>query len=59
MLETSHDKIFMNMTVYQYLWDFHSELIQQAKKIVPFMVPTENSGVMYQVNSKYLSKMNK
>lgn len=51
MLENSQDTLFMNMTIYQYLWDYKSDFIQNAKSIVPFMVPTENSGVMYQVTN--------
>lgn len=41
----------MNITVYQYLWDYKSDLIQTVKTLVPFMVPTENSGALYQVSS--------
>lgn len=43
---TSGDKLFFNTTVYQMLWEYRSNLLRTAKKLVPFMVPVENSGIL-------------
>lgn len=49
ILRNSLDSLFINITIYQYLWDYKSDLIQTVKQFAPFMVPTENSGALFQV----------
>lgn len=46
----SYDKSpFVNISVYNYLWNNTSPVLEAAKNIVPFMVPIENLGVLYNV----------
>lgn len=43
------DTMFLNMTVHDYLWYYKSSIIQRVQSIAPFLVPTNNSGCLYQV----------
>lgn len=49
MLETSGDPLFLNMTIYDYLWYYKTDLIARVQEIAPSFVPTNNSGCLYQV----------
>lgn len=40
------DTAFINITVYDYLWNYRSKMVRGAKRLVPFMVPVENSGIL-------------
>lgn len=51
-----HEPLFLNMTIYDYLWRYESDFIQSMYNIDvlgfnigQFIVPTNNSGVLYQV----------
>lgn len=43
------DTMFLNMTVYDYLWYYRSSIVHRVQSIAPFLVPTNNSGCLYQV----------
>lgn len=45
------DTAFINITVYDYLWNYRSKLVSSAKMLVPFMVPVENAGILAIVSS--------
>lgn len=47
----SDEEVFMNISIYNFLWNYKSPLLQTAKDIVPFMVPTVNSGILHGVSS--------
>lgn len=49
MLRQSMDTIFFNISVYDYLWNYKSDLIQNIQTLAPFLVPTDNSGVLHTV----------
>lgn len=49
MLRDSADTLFMNITIYDYLWNYKCNLVQKIQEIAPALVPTNNSGVLYQV----------
>lgn len=55
---SAEDHIFLNMTIYDYLWEYRSTLVQKARTLVPFMVPTENSGIMHTVYSNFVDRYN-
>lgn len=40
------DTAFINITVYDYLWNYRSKLVQRASQLVPFMVPVDNAGIL-------------
>lgn len=44
------DPLFVNITIYDYLWNYKSDLILRIKAFTPYLVPTDNSGVLYQVS---------
>lgn len=46
ILASSGDGVFINTTIFNYLWNQTSPIIKSARKIVPFMVPLENIGAL-------------
>ncbi|XP_055631129.1 scavenger receptor class B member 1 isoform X2 [Toxorhynchites rutilus septentrionalis] len=58
ILSGSGDDVFVNTTVQNYLWNMTSPVIQHAKKIVPFMVPMENIGVLNVMYQNYNDRVN-
>lgn len=50
MMLRDSDPLFINITIYDYLWNYRSDLINRIRTFAPYMVPTDNSGVLYQVN---------
>ncbi|XP_050074434.1 scavenger receptor class B member 1-like [Anopheles maculipalpis] len=42
----SGDSVFSRMTIYDYLWNTRPPFLNQARKFVPGMVPSENVGVL-------------
>ncbi|XP_049545736.1 scavenger receptor class B member 1-like [Anopheles darlingi] len=42
----SGDSVFSNMTIYDYLWNTKPLFLQQARSIIPSMVPAENVGIL-------------
>lgn len=58
ILSSSGDEVFMNTTVYNYLWNQTSPIIKAAKKIVPFMVPLENIGTLNVMYNDYNDRVN-
>lgn len=55
----SYDKSpFVNISVYNYLWNNTSPVLQAAKKIVPFMVPIRNLGVLYNLYNDFTDRLN-
>lgn len=51
---TARDTLFLNTTIYNYLWNATSPTIKLIKNILPFMVPMDNMGILHIV-SRYLS----
>lgn len=51
LLAESTDSLFMNVTIYDYMWNFRSDLVDKVMNFAEFLVPTNNSGILYQVNS--------
>lgn len=49
MLLGEEDSLFLNMTIYDYLWYYRSSIVHRVQKFAPFLVPTNNSGCLYQV----------
>lgn len=47
------DSVFINITIGDYLWNYQSSLVRQAGTLVPFMVPTDNSGILHTVSNYY------
>lgn len=44
------DKLFVNTTIYDYLWHYRSSVVDRVYNLLPFLVPTNNSGCLHQVN---------
>lgn len=51
---STEESLFLNMTVWEYLWNYHSVLVSRAKDLVPFLVPIDNTGIL-NIVSLYLS----
>lgn len=51
------DTMFVNITVYDYLWNYRSDLIGRIRTFAPFLVPTDNSGVLYQVSGVFAIRL--
>lgn len=51
---STEEPLFLNMTVWNFLWNYRSSLVMKAKSLVPFMVPIENSGMLHIVRSHSL-----
>lgn len=50
------ESLFVNQTIYNYLWNFTSPTLEQLKSIVPsFIIPRTNAGVLYNVSLKNIS----
>lgn len=58
ILSSSGDEVFLNTTIYNYLWNQTSPIMKSAKKIVPFMVPVENIGTLNVMYSDYNDRVN-
>ncbi|XP_001660150.2 platelet glycoprotein 4 isoform X1 [Aedes aegypti] len=58
ILSSSGDKVFVNTTIFNYLWNQTSPIIKSARKIVPFMVPLENIGALSVMYSDYNDRVN-
>uniref|UniRef100_A0A182JEV2 Scavenger receptor class B n=1 Tax=Anopheles atroparvus TaxID=41427 RepID=A0A182JEV2_ANOAO len=42
----SGDAVFSRMTIYDYLWNTRPPFLEQVRKIVPSMVPSDNVGIL-------------
>ncbi|XP_037052523.1 platelet glycoprotein 4-like [Bradysia coprophila] len=40
------DGLFINITIYDYLWNFRSKLLEKAWEVVPSMIPILNCGAL-------------
>lgn len=49
MLNSKDEPIFINTTVYDFLWSYHSDVITLANNVLPSLVPVDNLGIMQQV----------
>ncbi|XP_053686455.1 scavenger receptor class B member 1-like [Sabethes cyaneus] len=58
ILSSSGDNVFINTTIYNYLWNLTSPIMKSARKIVPFMVPLENIGVLSVMYQNYNDRVN-
>lgn len=52
MLNSADEPIFVNITVYDFLWNYRSDVISLAHKVIPSLVPVNNMGIMHQVRIK-------
>lgn len=43
------DNVFINITIYDLLWNYKSVLLTKIKEFIPFLIPTDNSGILYTV----------
>lgn len=50
---TARDTLFLNTTIYNYLWNATSPTIKLVKNILPFMVPMDNMGILHIVSNHY------
>ncbi|XP_055537625.1 scavenger receptor class B member 1 isoform X2 [Wyeomyia smithii] len=58
MLSSSGDQVFLNTTIYNYLWNLTSPIMNSARKIVPFMVPLDNIGILSVMYQDYSDRVN-
>ncbi|XP_058457952.1 platelet glycoprotein 4 isoform X2 [Malaya genurostris] len=58
IMSSSGDEVFINTTVYKYLWNLTSPIMKSAKKVVPFMVPLDNIGVLSVMYHDYNDRVN-
>ncbi|KAL5288352.1 SCRB7.2 family protein [Megaselia abdita] len=43
-----HESLFVNRTVYDYLWNFTSPTLEKLKTVLPnYLIPSSNAGVLY------------
>ncbi|XP_055312285.1 scavenger receptor class B member 1-like isoform X2 [Sitodiplosis mosellana] len=52
------DTVFLNMTVFDYLWFYRSSVIQRVQNIASFLVPTNNSGCLHQIYADFNDRYN-
>lgn len=52
MLNSADEPIFLNMTVYDFLWNYNSDVITLANKVLPMLVPVKNLGILQQVRDE-------
>lgn len=53
MLNSGKEPIFLNITVYDLLWNYNSDVITLANKVLPSLVPVNNLGILHRVRSFY------
>ncbi|XP_059610987.1 scavenger receptor class B member 1-like [Phlebotomus argentipes] len=58
ILRRSGDTVFQNTTVYKYLWDMDGNLMRLGEKLVPFMVPVDNYGVLHNLYKSFADRQN-
>uniref|UniRef100_A0A182WMJ9 Scavenger receptor class B n=1 Tax=Anopheles minimus TaxID=112268 RepID=A0A182WMJ9_9DIPT len=54
----SGDTVFTRISIYDYLWNTRPRFLNEARKFVPAMVPTDNVGVlqtMYEDNEEHVN----
>ncbi|KAJ6647542.1 Scavenger receptor class B member 1 [Pseudolycoriella hygida] len=42
-----NEGLFINISIYDYLWNYKSRVLEKAKALAPTMVPTLNSGILH------------
>lgn len=45
-------KAFVKLTVDDYFWNFTDPLLKLSNNLLPFLVPTDNVGILHQVSEK-------
>ncbi|GAB0087486.1 scavenger receptor class B member 1 [Sergentomyia squamirostris] len=58
LLRKSNDTIFLNTTIYKILWEMDGNLLRLGEKIVPFMVPMDNYGILYTIYKESADRQN-
>uniref|UniRef100_A0A1B0DID4 Uncharacterized protein n=1 Tax=Phlebotomus papatasi TaxID=29031 RepID=A0A1B0DID4_PHLPP len=58
LLRQSKDSIFQNTTIYKYLWDMDGSLMRLGEKLVPFMVPVDNYGILHTIYKSFSDRQN-
>lgn len=52
------DKLILNMTVNEYLWNFTTPALQTVDKYLPFLVPVDNGGTLHMVYKDFTDRVN-
>ncbi|XP_031632460.1 lysosome membrane protein 2-like [Contarinia nasturtii] len=56
---SEEDTLFLNMTVRDYLWNYKSDIVERVyNSFFSFLVPTNNSGCLYQIYSNFEDRYN-
>uniref|UniRef100_A0A1B0CMS0 Plasma membrane glycoprotein cd36 n=1 Tax=Lutzomyia longipalpis TaxID=7200 RepID=A0A1B0CMS0_LUTLO len=58
LLRSSNDSVFQNTTIYKYLWDMDGQLMRLGEKLVPFMVPVDNYGILHTIYKSFTDRQN-
>ncbi|XP_055854242.1 scavenger receptor class B member 1-like [Episyrphus balteatus] len=52
------DKLFVNMTVSDYFWNFTTPALLTVDKYLPFLVPVDNGGTLHMVYKDFNDRIN-
>ncbi|XP_055921502.1 scavenger receptor class B member 1-like [Eupeodes corollae] len=52
------DKLFVNMTINNYFWNFTTPALQLVDKYLPFLVPVDNGGTLHMVYKDFTDRVN-
>lgn len=58
MLNSAEEPIFINITVYDFLWNYNSDVITLANKVLPMLVPVTNLGILHRIYDGYADHVN-
>lgn len=50
ILNSADEPIFINITVYDFLWNYHSNVVNLGNKFLPSTFPVKNIGIMHRVS---------
>ncbi|KAJ2943382.1 hypothetical protein O0L34_g12193 [Tuta absoluta] len=58
ILVNSHrSQMFLNKTIYEYLWDYRESVLDTSKHLVPGMVPVNNMGMLARIYSDFTDEL--
>lgn len=52
------DKVFVNMTVNDYFWNFTTPALQTVGAYLPFLIPVDNGGTFHMVYKDFTDRVN-
>lgn len=58
ILNSQNEPVFMNTTVYDFLWNYKSEVITLGNSFLPSLVPVNNLGIMHQMYAENVDHLN-